>query len=302
MDDVLFFCGFRDLSSNGEIIPELLSAMEYDFSSWRDAETGILTHTLYFKTEKEAEAAEKHIGSLLPDWNSMELKIDDLHTGKIKKEDWAESWKIHFHPIEISERLAVTPSWIDFPARAGQKVIMLDPGMSFGTGQHATTKFCLTRLDLFASENDVSSMNMLDAGCGSGILAIAAEKLGFGSITAFDIDPEAARIAEENARANGCSRTLFSAASLIEFNSDGVKYDVIAANILSSALLAGRDKLLSLLKPGGTLILAGILDKEYSTVAGAFGEGGCVQFASAEEKQWRGGAFRFKHRDPSGTV
>ena len=144
----------------------------------------------------------------------------------------------------------------------------------------------------FAFEHDVSSMTMLDAGCGSGILAIAAEKLGFGSAAAFDIDPDAARIAEENAAANGCSRIVFSAASLIEFNSDGVKYDVIAANILSSALLAGRDKLLSLLKPGGTLILAGILDKEYSIVRKAFEDGGCVQYASTEEKQWRGGAFR----------
>ena len=291
MEDILFWCSFRDLSANGEIIPELLSAMEYDFSSWRDAETGTLTHTLYFKTAEEAENAKKQIESILPDWNAMELKIEDLHTGQLKKEDWAESWKIHFHPIEISERLAVTPSWIDFPAKPGQKIITLDPGMSFGTGQHATTKFCLTQLDLFAFKHDVSSMTMLDAGCGSGILAIAAEKLGFGSAAAFDIDPEAARIAGENAAANGCSRIAFSAASLIEFNSDGVKYDVIAANILSSALLAGRDKLLSLLKPGGTLILAGILDKEYSIVRKAFEEGGCVQYASTEEKQWRGGAF-----------
>ena len=294
MDDILYWFCFTDHSDSGELVPELLSALEYDFSSWRDAETGKLTHTLYFKNAAEAETAKARIGSLRSEWKKMELEIDDLKTGELKKEDWAEVWKIHFKPIEISDRLAITPSWIEFPAKAGQKIITLDPGMSFGTGQHATTKFCLTQLDLFASRHDVSSLTMLDAGCGSGILAIAAEKLGFGKIAAFDIDPEAARIAAENAEANGCSRIQFSAASLIEYNSVGTMFDVIAANILSSALLAGRDKLLSLLKPGGCLILAGILDKEYGIVRKAFEDGGCIPFASTEEKQWRGGAFTKK--------
>ena len=293
MEDIIYCFSFTDVSGNGEIVPELLSAMELDFSSWRDAETRKLIHTLYFKSAGEAAAAKERIESLRPVWRDMEVEIENLALAELKKEDWAESWKIHFKPIEISPRLAVAPSWIDYPAKPGQKIITLDPGMSFGTGQHATTKFCLTQIDLFAFRHDVSALSMLDAGCGSGILAIAAEKLGFKDICAFDIDPDAARIAAENAASNGCSRTRFAAASLIEYNSDGIKFDVIAANILSSALLAGKDKLLSLLKPGGCLILAGILDSEYELVRKAFEDSGCSQFASTEENKWRGGAFLF---------
>ena len=293
MDEILYCCSFTDVSENGETVPELLSAMEFDFSSWRDAETGKRTHTLYFQSAGEAAEAKKQMESLRSSWRDLEVEIGDPVLAELKKEDWAESWKIHFKPIEISPRLGITPSWIAYPAAPGQHIITLDPGMSFGTGQHATTKFCLTQLDLFAFRHDVSTLSMLDAGCGSGILAIAAEKLGFREIRAFDIDPEAARIAAENAGTNRCSRIRFDAASLIEYNSDGMKFDVIAANILSSALLAGKDKLLSLLKTGGCLILAGILDSEYPLVREAFESSGCRQFASTEESKWRGGAFLF---------
>lgn len=291
MDDTLYCFSFNDLSENGETVPELLTALGYEFSSWRDAETGKLAHTLYFKTRDEAETAQSRFKELDGTFRELDISICNFAVSELRKEDWAESWKIHFKPIEISATLAITPSWINFQAKPGQHVIVLDPGMSFGTGQHATTKFCLTQLDRFAADHDVSQLSMLDAGCGSGILAIAAEKLGYGDIHAFDIDPEAARIAKENADANGCSRIHFSAASLIEFNSRSVRFDIIAANILSSALLAGKDKLLSLLKPGGCLIMAGILDREYETVKTAFEAAGCTQFASTEENQWRGGAF-----------
>ena len=291
MDSVLYCVSFRDASENGEAVPELLSALGYDFSSRRDAETLELIHTLYFKTGDDARNALRQIESMEETFRELEISIGKPALSKLKKEDWAESWKIHFKPIEISETLAVTPSWSEFRARPGQHVIVLDPGMSFGTGQHATTKFCLSRLDRFAAENDVSGASMLDAGCGSGILAIAAEKLGWKEIQAFDIDPDAVRIAAENAAENHCSRIRFAAASLIEFNARGMTFDVVAANILSSALLAGKEKLLSLLKPGGTLILAGILDKEYETVRAAFEAAGCRQVDTAEENQWRGGAF-----------
>ena len=291
MDNVLYCVSFRDASENGEAVPELLTALGYDFSSRRDAETLELIHTLYFKTGDDARNALQQLQSMEETFRDLDIVIEKPILSELRKEDWAESWKIHFKPIEISETLAVTPSWSDFHARPGQHVIVLDPGMSFGTGQHATTKFCLSRLDRFAAGHDVSRASMLAAGCGSGILAIAAEKLGWGEIQAFDIDPDAVRIAGENAAANGCSRIRFSTASLIEFNARGRTFDVIAANILSSALLAGKDKLLSLLKVGGVLILAGILDKEYETVRSAFESAGCRQVDTAEEKQWRGGAF-----------
>ena len=124
MDEILYCCSFTDGSENGETVPELLSAMEFDFSSWRDAETGKRTHTLYFSSAGEAAEAKARIESLRNLWRDLEVEIGDPVLAELKKEDWAESWKIHFKPIEISPRLAITPSWISYPAAPGQQIIV----------------------------------------------------------------------------------------------------------------------------------------------------------------------------------
>ena len=137
---------------------------------------------------------------------------------------------------------------------------------------------------------------MLDAGSGSGILAIAASKLGCTRVDAFDIDPDTVGVARENARKNGIAdgELSLAAASLMEYES-GIRYDIVAANILSSALLAGKEKLLSFCKPGGRLILAGILEKEYDGVKAAFeATGRCTELFSIQEKEWRGGTYLVK--------
>ena len=137
---------------------------------------------------------------------------------------------------------------------------------------------------------------MLDAGSGSGILAIAACKLGCTRVDAFDIDPDTIAVARENAGKNGIadSELTLAAASLMEFESD-TQYDIVAANILSSALLAGKEKLLSFCKPGTHLILAGILDTEYQKVKEAFESTGCcVELCNVLEKEWRGGTYLVK--------
>ena len=125
------------------------------------------------------------------------------------------------------------------------------------------------------------------------VLAIAAKKIGCARVDAFDIDPDTIPIAQENAEINGINTQgiLFRTASLLEYQSD-IQYDLVAANILSSALIAGRDKLLSFCHPGTKLMLAGILDSEYTTVKNAFESSGrCRELFSAQEKEWRGGAF-----------
>ena len=137
---------------------------------------------------------------------------------------------------------------------------------------------------------------MLDAGSGSGILAIAASKLGCTRVDAFDIDPDTVAVARENARKNGIPDEALSlaAASLMEYEST-IRYDIVAANILSSALLAGKEKLLSFCKEGTHLILAGILDAEYPSVKAAFeSTGRCAELFSVQEKEWRGGTFLVK--------
>ncbi len=296
MNDLLYCCTMRDNSESPEAAAELLSGLGYEVSSWKNAETKEIHLTLYFQDETSCRDAIGYLQNQKDDFASFGVLLDELSFHTLKKEDWAEVWKLHFKPLVISDRLAFTPSWEKFQPKPGQLVITLDPGMSFGTGQHATTKFCLSSLDRFILElkqAEKMDISMLDAGSGSGILAIAAKKLGCARVDAFDIDPDTIPIAQENAAVNGIDTQgiPFRTASLLEYQSD-IQYDLVAANILSSALIAGRDKLLSLCHPGTRLMLAGILDSEYGTVKNAFeASGRCRELFSSQEKEWRGGAF-----------
>ncbi|MBO7146552.1 MAG: 50S ribosomal protein L11 methyltransferase [Lentisphaeria bacterium] len=296
MNDILYCCTMTDRSELPDVTPELLSAFWNDISSWKDEETKVTRHTLYFQDEAACREAMKQLEEKAEEFASYGCILEDFTYATLKREDWAEVWKLHFKPIVISDRLAFAPSWEKFETKPGQLLITLDPGMSFGTGQHATTKFCLGSLDKFILQlkaEGKDQISMLDAGSGSGILAIAAERLGCTRVDAFDIDPDTIPVAYENAEKNGIDEDaiVFQAASLTDYNST-VTYDIVAANILSSALMAGRDKLLSFCHKGTYLVLAGILDAEYETVKGVFeASGRCRELFSSQEKEWRGGAF-----------
>ena len=293
-NDMLYCISVRDDSETEGAGAEMLAAFEYDMSSWRDEESKIIRHTLYFQTPEDAAEAKAFLEQEMSGWKEFGIVLEDLQQGEVRKEDWAESWKLHFKTIVISDRLAVKPSWEKFDAKDGQIVLVLDPGMSFGTGQHATTKSCLGAIDVFTQEakKDGRTLSFLDAGAGSGILSIAAYKLGCSPVAAFDIDPDTIPVARENAQINGIpDDTLpFDVASLEGYNC-AMQYDVVAANILSSALIAGKKKLLSMVKPGGRLILAGILGTEYPAVRKEFEELGCRELFSEAEKEWCGGSF-----------
>lgn len=291
VQDMLYCISFRDDSGTEGAGAEMLAAFDYDMSSWRDEESRVIHHTLYFQTVEDADQAAAFLIAEVENWREFGIELNDMKRAELRKEDWAESWKIHFKPIVISDRLAVKPSWEKFDAAEGQIVLTLDPGMSFGTGQHATTKSCLAAIDKFTKDAG-RPLSFLDAGAGSGILSIAAYKMGCTPVAAFDIDPDTIPVARENAQINGIpdDGLPFDVASLEGYNCT-MQYDIVAANILSSALIAGKKKLLSMVKPGGKLILAGILGTEYPNVRKEFEELGCVELFSEAEKEWCGGSF-----------
>lgn len=175
-----------------------------------------------------------------------------LSMGTLREEDWSTAWKRYYHPIELSPRLAVCPSWETYSPREGQIVLSLDPGMAFGTGTHETTRLCLSLLERVLAPG----MSMLDVGCGSGILAIAAKKLGSGETVAVDIDPLAVRVAGENAALNGVSLDL-RCGDLTE-QVDGV-FDIICANIVADAIIRLAPALPARMKPSSVFIASGII-------------------------------------------
>jgi ribosomal protein L11 methyltransferase len=216
---------------------------------------------------------------------------EPLRVTRVRREDWAESWKRHFPPLVIGRALLIRPSWSRRRGRAGQTVVTLDPGLSFGTGQHATTAFCLRQL--VDCRRNGQRQSCLDAGTGSGILAIAAARLGYAPVQAFDFDAEAVRIARENAAANGVADQIrLRRADVTKLpRRSRQRFDVVCANLLADLLVQARDTLAARLAPAGRLVVAGILRTEFAVVERAFAEIGLQLAASRAEKEWRSGAF-----------
>lgn len=210
---------------------------------------------------------------------------------RLARENWAESWKRHFKPIEIGAALLLRPSWVKRQPKPGQAVIVLDPGLSFGTGHHATTGFCLA--ELVRCRKPGQRQSFLDIGTGSGILAIAAAKLGYQPVVAFDFDPESVRVAKANARQNRVSHRLtLGRRDLTKLpQASARKYDFICANLISPLLLAERERIVNRLRPGGALVLAGILKREFAVVRRAYEHAGLQFVAGRNEKEWRSGTF-----------
>jgi len=213
---------------------------------------------------------------------------------RVRREDWAESWKKHFQPLEFGQALLVKPSWSRRKPRAGQAVAVLDPGLSFGTGQHPTTAFCLAQL--VTCRGTGTARSFLDLGTGSGILAIAAAKLGYHPIHALDCDPAALRIAKANARLNCVARLVrISRKDLTRLPlRRGAKFDVICANLTGELLVAQKKRILNRLQTRGTLILAGILKAEFEQVRRVYAAAGLKLIATQAENEWRSGTFVFQ--------
>ena len=244
----------------------------------------------------------------------LEVGTARISVRKIPRQDWAESWKRHFKPLVIGDALLIKPSWSKRRPRKGQALVVLDPGLSFGTGQHPTTEFCLRELVRAWERRHpcrrVSTRNaparrqgcrrsqelprsLLDIGTGSGILAIAAAKLGYAPVHAFDFDSQCVRVARANARTNRVQHQIrITQADLTRLPRRAARqFDVICANLLANVLIAERDRILARLRPGGVLVVAGILKREFTEVRLAYEAAGLRLVANRREKEWCSGTF-----------
>ncbi len=187
----------------------------------------------------------------------------------VRSEDWSSSWKVHFKPLRVGTRLLIVPTWEDADVRPSDLVLRIDPGMAFGTGGHETTRLCLELLEKIMDGGcQGESPSLLDLGTGSGILAMAASRLGCGRILALDIDPEAVEVARENLTLNDLGDKV--ECGTVPLESLDENFDIILANILAEELVRLAPSLAARLNPGGALILSGILAEKEDFVRRGF--------------------------------
>ena len=185
----------------------------------------------------------------------------------LEDKDWEREWMRHYRPMQFADRLWICPSWQSPPDPTAIN-LLLDPGLAFGTGTHATTALCLTALAGLIADGD----RVVDFGCGSGILAIAAARLGATRVLAIDNDPQALRATEDNARRNAVADAVLAVCAPESYPRTDWRgsADVVVANILAGPLAVLRDELCDLLAPGGHLLLAGLLDTQADTLIGHY--------------------------------
>ena len=182
----------------------------------------------------------------------------------VREDDWLNNWRKYFKPMPIGERLLINPSWYTDTDPEGRAVLNIDPGLAFGTGKHETTRLCMEAIERYVHEGD----SVLDVGCGSGILGIAAVLLGAGNAFGVDIDATAVRTANENAQVNHVGDRFTAIAGDLVDKVDG-KYDLVVANIVADAIIALSASVKAFMKPDSVYIVSGIIDTRADDVRGA---------------------------------
>jgi len=210
--------------------------------------------------------------------------IGELRTRIVDEADWAEAWKAHFPVLRVGHRIVVRPTWRRHRREPGDVVLALDPGMAFGTGLHPTTRLCLAAIESLADRGVLAGTRTLDVGCGSGILAIAAVRLGASTALGVDIDPIAIEATVANARRNRLARRV---RALVGSLPSGERaFDVVLANLIAGVLIPLATTLHDELVPGGTLLASGIIADREPEVRVAFEAAGLAVRARSIEGDW----------------
>jgi ribosomal protein L11 methyltransferase len=200
----------------------------------------------------------------------------------VEEEDWAESWKAFFWPQKITERIVVKPTWREYEAEPGQLIIEIDPGMAFGTGTHPTTSLCVRLLEEYLQPGQT----VLDVGTGSGILLIAAAKLGAGHLTGTDLDPMAVDVARRNLLQNRIAASAFELiCGHLTRDVDRI-YDLVVANILAEVIVDLLDQGVPVVRPGGLFICSGIIEAYEARVAAKMAACGFDIVVVQKEGDW----------------
>ncbi len=232
-----------------------------------------------FLGETVEEIKQAINGLLLYD---IDLGSNQITVSEVNEEEWATAWKKYYKPVKISERVTITPTWEEYtPVSSDEIIIELDPGMAFGTGTHPTTVLSIQALERQLKSGD----QVIDVGCGSGVLSIASVLLGADRVQAFDLDEIAVRTTKLNAKLNKVEQQIESKQNNLLDNVDK-QVDVIVANILAEIILRFEKDAFDRLKPGGTFITSGIIQAKKQLVKDALISAGFVDLEVNQMEDW----------------
>ena len=237
--------------------------------------------TTYLPLDRYAEERRQRIEGALH-WLGLLRPIEPVEVRQLAEADWENAWKRHFFVRHVGKRLVIVPSWRRYRPKAGDVVLDLDPGMAFGTGVHPTTRLCLHLLERYLTPD----ARVLDLGTGSGILAIAAAKLGAARVTAVDLDATAARVAAENVARNEVEDVVDVAERELGGVDRAARFELILANINLRVIRAVLPTLAARLAPTGVAILSGVLQEHEATLAEAVREAGLRRTDRRRERDW----------------
>ncbi len=273
----------EETGAQGVFSESLLPPGGNDFMEPGDLEVVQAFFPADIRSEKRIYTVRKYLKSLeeiFPDFSAPTLA-----TEIISDPDWGEQWKKYFKPVRVCKNIVVKPTWERYTPSSRDIVVEIDPGMAFGTGQHASTRMCMEAIEnIILKDRSVQEWKVLDVGCGTGILGITAAKMGAQDVICVDNDPKATEIAAENAVINAVDGRLRI------LNEDAAHIrdprNLIIANLTSKLLLKLRSHLVRLLLPGGYLIISGIIEQDVPAIEKHFIMEPLVKSEMLTEKEW----------------
>ncbi|WP_079547684.1 50S ribosomal protein L11 methyltransferase [Christensenella massiliensis] len=251
--------------------------------------------TAFFPCDGSEQEVLADIKERVRDVKGMDIGLPlgtlEIITQTVREEDWANAWKAYFKPVKISDFVVIKPTWEEYSAGQDEIVIEIDPGMAFGTGNHETTRMCVR----FLEEYMEPGMRVIDAGCGSGILSVAAAKFGAEKVYALDLDPVAVDVTAENAERNGCADVIEAKRSdLLTEVPEGTQADIVVANIIADVVIALNGKAQKYMKRNGMYICSGIIDSRLGDVRKSLEEEGYKVIQILEDGEWRAIACKYR--------